>query len=802
MSVTVVLALLAAFLVGLAIWWLAWSVVLRWLRVIWVCRVAALSGGLALALFWAAEPARDVFLESQPYSWYWFAFFSLLLVWALVVQYAAHKVLEQQAWGSRGARLPLGDERVMELRLRYRVAATWVPAALGALCFLAVAVGIWGADNDVRPIIDVFGFPSPGRLLWPTGGAFVIYVVCVLFRRRIFSVSERDKPLGHYLLDELTGRNATLLTEARVFWILDFATQGGRAVRAARHYGQWRWDAASVALLVAQAVFWVIAVVAPLFVAEHVPRALFMIVMLGLPVSLLSFLSVLSHQWRLPVIGTSVLVLAIATGLTERFHDLRTVPAPAGLAQVALGEAVERWKAANCPGSVGGPERCQARPVIVASAGGASRAAFFTATIIGEMLDDPVLDLRHRLFAISGVSGGSVGAVMLRAALASGADGKPACDHLARGWWGPYEDYGPGRKNTITWKTCLQTLLAGDFLSPAILGLAVRDLFGFIVSHDRAALLEQSFERRYDDIVVQPSDSEARPNLGDLIGQDPAKPRSAWIPLLLLNATSVNDGRRTIISDLQPILGKPGGPASIFPSAFDLFRTRACAANPPCPPGPVQMDAGVRLSTAAAASARFPVISPQATVRDRDGGAADELVDGGYFENDGLTTARELAQAVTRLGLDPIIVHVTNNPTVDKAEATGVLPLPRPPRQTWYEGYAAPFQALVGTRDGHAAEALERTRCEVPDTYTFQVYDDVPRLAQDQACSFTSPGSPDEKAPVMKDLSMSWWLSGAVQAYLDRQLCHPKNVRGAAALKTALSSTSTPKVAIAQCRLG
>ena len=802
MSISIALTVLTAAVIGLAVWWLAWSVVLRWLRILWVCRVAALSGGLGLALFWVAEPARDIFLESQSYIWYWFAFFSLLLIWALVVQYSAHKVLEQQAWVGRGARLPLDWERVMELRLRYRAAAAWVPRALGALCFVAVGTGIWGADNDVRPIIDMFGFPSPARLLWPTGGAFAIYVVCALFRRRIFSVSERRKPLGEYLVDELTGRNATLLTEARAFWFLDLATRSGWSARSARHGGRLRWDAISVFLLAVQAVFWVIAVVAPLSVAEHVPRALFVIVMLGLPVSLLSFLSALSHRWRVPVIGMSALTLAVATGLTAGFHDLRTAPAPAGLTQVALGDAVERWKAANCPGGVGSSERCQNRPVIVASAGGASRAAFFTATIVGEMLDDPGLDLRHRLFAISGVSGGSVGAVMLRAALASETDGKPPCDHLVAGWWGPYEDYGPGRENAITWKTCLQTLLAGDFLSPAILGLAVRDLFGFFVSDDRAVLLERSFERRYD-IVVRPSAGRDRASLGDLLGQDPAKPRSSWVPLLLLNATSVRDGRRTIISDLQPIVDEAGGPATIFPTAFDLFRTRACTATQPCGPGPVPMDASVRLSTAAAASARFPVISPQATVRNGDEAAVDELVDGGYFENDGLTTARELAEAVTRLGLDPIIVHVTNNPTVDKAEAVGGLPFPHPPPQTWYEGYAAPLHALVGTRDGHAAEALERTRCEFPDTYTFQVYDDVPRLASGQACSFTSPGSPDEKAPVMRDLSMSWWLSGAVQEYLDRQLCHPKNVSRAVDLKAALSRTARkPKASDARCRSG
>src|SRR5258707_6833046 len=66
------------------------------------------------------------------------------------------------------------------------------------------------------------------------------------------------------------------------------------------------------------------------------------------------------------------------------------------------------------------------RPMMVAAAGGASRAGFFTASIIGYFLDPPephdprinALAVRNRLFAVSGVSGGSVGAVMTVAAMA------------------------------------------------------------------------------------------------------------------------------------------------------------------------------------------------------------------------------------------------------------------------------------------------------------------------------------------------------------------------------------------------
>jgi hypothetical protein len=58
----------------------------------------------------------------------------------------------------------------------------------------------------------------------------------------------------------------------------------------------------------------------------------------------------------------------------------------------------------------------------VAGQGGASRAAFFTASVIGELLDrthesESYADFGDRLFAISSVSGSSLGAVVDRAAL-------------------------------------------------------------------------------------------------------------------------------------------------------------------------------------------------------------------------------------------------------------------------------------------------------------------------------------------------------------------------------------------------
>ena len=144
------------------------------------------------------------------------------------------------------------------------------------------------------------------------------------------------------------------------------------------------------------------------------------------------------------------------------------------MSRIPLNEAVNLWmdengcrdRAADCP-----------RPVIVAAAGGASRAGFFTASILGYFLQEASwhgrgLDqnmVRKRLFAISGVSGSSVGAVMAVAALGAKRDSTDhPCPQTAFPlWWGI--EIG-------NWRDCFEALTSGDFLTPVFIGLAFHDM--------------------------------------------------------------------------------------------------------------------------------------------------------------------------------------------------------------------------------------------------------------------------------------------------------------------------------------
>ena len=161
---------------------------------------------------------------------------------------------------------------------------------------------------------------------------------------------------------------------------------------------------------------------------------------------------------------------------------------------------------------------------------------------------------------------------------------------------------------------------------------------------DRGALLELAFEARYATVLAEPSTAWQR--FRSLLAKEPIQGAKAlgrpfgrrdvklWTPVLLLNATSVDTGRRLVASEIEPTYGDG---KRLFPEAYDLFAelertfTRSQvqgetvyvdAAAAPVPDIP--------LSTAATLSARFPVVSPYGGIRNPAAiEVADRLVDGG-----------------------------------------------------------------------------------------------------------------------------------------------------------------------------
>jgi hypothetical protein len=262
----------------------------------------------------------------------------------------------------------------------------------------------------------------------------------------------------------------------------------------------------------------------------------------------------------------------------------------------------------------------------------------------------------------------------------------------------------------------------------------------------------------------------------------------------------------------------------------------------PCEPGKVEGDAcasahtkttdnadarrgpDIRLSTAALLSARFPIISPAGIIRaEDDSSIGDRVVDGGYFENAGLTTAMDVARELRRLGIVPVVLWVQNGPRADAGDpkpAANESAKPNPPPRVPPRGAATPefptkgpgpielvfgvvvtpLVALFETRDGHGAEESADVQRELYDL-TNDVAPPVDRNEIESSYfkfgMFENPdfkSQPGDPPPVgdcpdlaadrwrpavdkMSEVSMSWWLSQSVQAELDSQICEASPVR-------------------------
>ena len=372
-----------------------------------------------------------------------------------------------------------------------------------------------------------------------------------------------------------------------------------------------------------------------------------------------------------PVIAL-LLLLAVALSFFPGLdnHGVRTIPAAPGAAPVAVGDFLERWRA-QAP--VSSDQR--ANFVVVATAGGGLRAAFWTVTVLGGIQDESGRFV-SQLAAISGVSGGSLGAAVFAtlAERASLADARRDC--------------GPGTLPVGPWQCTGETVLSQDFLAPPVASLLFPDLmqrFAPVGFPDRAQALEQSWERAWAQAGFS-RDLWANRGMRSLWQGD------RYVPALLLNATHVESGKRVIASHLDI-----GASPDVFRDVYDLHRM-------------LPRGADLRPSTAAHNSARFTYLSPAGTLPD-----GTHLVDGGYFENFGAVAARELLKAgVDRFHerIRPIAILISNDSDLEARD----LPVSAPeqprsrPRETWAAEVLSPLRALLHTRDARGLLAASELR--------------------------------------------------------------------------------------------
>ena len=786
-------------------WARVWAGILDLAYVAWVVRVPLIALLLGLLLMGFAPQAQDLMVDLARMTGRVMSFLTLTMAWVGVTIYASFLLLGT-------------DRRLLDYSIslkssdvgrhaRLECFRTGMPYVLGALPFVLVLIAGIRSYLNLPEIDDLRYMPIlKSSLLQFIGYVFALLVVFVVLSWW------RPKAIG-----ALLGAG-----EAAAKWISDRLPERLRfGVSAA-------WSAPDksrdhyVGPLLLLVVFMASAIIfffGPNVAAGWLPRALIVPVVLGGWLPLLTWLSAHGRRLRAPLISGGFLLLAIVSGLFGDNHSVRRVvtaefaappsnavpgaPLPA-YPTMTLNQAVNLWMEEN--GCRPDPLQCP-RPIIVAGAGGASRAGFFTASVIGQLMDGaehyvatamPALDataVRKRIFAISGVSGGSVGAVMTVTAMARAGVGtmQPCTNRTPALWYG---------KEVNNWRDCLEALTAGDFLTPVVLGLIFNDRISFGWWQDRAAVLEQSWEDRFAELTGAAADINWRDKCpGDLrCAFMTLRPKQQqWLPLLVINGTSTATGRRIVTSILDPnytatdcptrapsqsavdtkeravtkqaqVSDVKEGQCLLFLESNSFHKLLDSSREPDWWTrfmvwlrgfGKSQLMNDVSLSTAAHNSARFPLISPPGAVRNRQNQVIDRIVDGGYLDNYGALTALELAQAIHAIEprLAPFVLAVSNDPDEDP----DLNPLDAPDG-AFLSDIMVPVQAVMSARTGHGRLAMGQVEAVMDHLADAACGAQTAHVRVWPQFAYTSS---EEK--ISRPVSMSWWLSTPIQIHLHQQ---------------------------------
>lgn len=502
---------------------------------------------------------------------------------------------------------------------------TWLPRILGTLAFVVLALASWRAGRY-------------WLVVWALGG-LAVFLYFIIKRRAI----------GNAVAKRLSTARAVTLNRLAPAFVSPFHDRYEPPPYAslweALHlpptglFWQQSWGIrgtiAAITLL-AFVLFCTASFVAPVHFGS-VSGALILFFLWAaswLPIG--SIASYAADRHGVPLL-TVLVVVALLSSLNNDNHEIPSITGLTSPAQrPALADAVQEWAKVRRTGA------SSFEPlVIVATAGGGIRAAYWTGTVLGE-LDSQAEGFRDRLFAISGVSGGSVGATVYRGLIDLPPD--------------QFRQRCPGGATE-----CAQQILARESLGPLAAAMLYPDLgqrfFPMPWFPDRGAALEAAWEESFRSVTGQDSLASS---LADLSRNKP------W-PALFLNATWSDTGHRIVASNLRV-----GSTPTTKPDPTVRFSDQL---------GVIGHD--LRLSSAAHNSARFPYVSPAGMWRNADGNIAGRLQDGGLFENYGAETAldilagicdtltcvgdRELPGRTAGPRILPIVIMITSDPSLPRS---------------------------------------------------------------------------------------------------------------------------------------
>jgi hypothetical protein len=585
-----------------------------------------------------------------------------LVVWVLLLGFQAwfwaRAIVEYQFHGPR--------RRAGQSNWRDHPFLVWAPRVFGLLPAALLFVAVWNADVQSS---------------WPALIALAVVALSLLtffwFRKRL-TESARSRS------DRLRGKGRT-----RAAGLLSGALSSLKATVII-----------AGVLLAAVAMIWF--TVDPVAPAQQIGPAAVVLMAVALIIPVMVLLIQMGRRWHIRA-TESLIILAVIFSLWVDNHHVRMSSSPPQ-AQLAIKgrpdieRAYQTWHDQALPAADG------TIPIIfVASQGGASRAGYWTAATLSRLEELTGGQFSRHVFAISSVSGGSLGAVGFLTTLRD----------------------RPDLAATTDFRSAVEDFVGRDYLSPALAGAAYADLLQrflpFPFLPDRAEALERSWEEGWTSHCAGNKCRDDHWLEKDFLSLWSAGKDPGWLPMLLVGGALVEDGRPIITSSLD------------FGDAIDAWDLHLV----------VQGD--VRLSTAILNGARFPFVSPSGTLVSSSDGSmrqsqALHIVDGGYFDAAGAEVIRQLATAVLAkaaeknqdVRLRPIFLMITNagqpsddDPHPGSQNRPGViacsgkqLPDDHCPGSSTLSGFATdiigPFVGLYRSRDAHEERLRNLLQASTP----------------------------------------------------------------------------------------
>lgn len=472
----------------------------------------------------------------------------------------------------------------------------WLPRLLGATPLFAAAAGLWAAGRALRPI----DMPTWVQAQMPSVAQTVVAAAeaHAQTRERLYTAAAMAAGIGLLLI------LATFLRSYRKHWkyALPNPWLFGLPIRLFFY-------ALTFALVLLFSATFLGSPGRYGIIAEQLGAFTIFNLFVICLAFFLSFTTNLYDRTRFPALSLIVLVGLGATAFDlNDNHEIRTtkrtfLPLPNSAS------GFKTWLESR-PDRGYFKSRGEPYPVyIVAAEGGGLYAAQHAAMTLARMQDRCPAFSQH-IFAISGVSGGSLGSALFTslAQQRAGLVSVPTCR------------FGEQKAGWFEERT--QAFLGRDFMSPlAAAGLFPDFLQRFVPwpfpQFDRARALEAAFERAWHETSPDVAVNPFAESFYDHWKQ------TGPVPALVLNATHVQTGSRVVIAPFR---------------FYRQSTARLGTLNS-------MVRADLPLSTAVGISARFPWILPPASWRRGD----DEqyrFVDGGYFESSGIDTALDLVDVL------------------------------------------------------------------------------------------------------------------------------------------------------------